>query len=264
MSRRRARVAVIVFALSALVIVVAIAAPPQAVLSKAGLVGYAICHQIPERSFFLGGHQLPFCARCTGTFLGAMLGLAAMVLFGRGRASRLPSLPVLGVLVAFIGLWGFDGLNSSLTFFPNAPHLYLPQNWLRLTSGMLNGLALMALVWPLWNLTVWRDTTAVPVLRNLGELAAILPVAALLIVVVQAQIGFLLYPMALVSTLGVLVLLMLINSMIAAVALGREAYAQTWRQALVPLTVGAGLGVLQLAGLDLLRAFLTARFGLPF
>ncbi len=249
---------------SALIIVLALAVPPEAPLSKAWLVGYAICHQIPSRSFILAGHQLPLCARCTGTFLGAILGLAAMVVLGRGRASRLPTVPVLGVLVLFMGLWAFDGLNSYLTFFPNAPHLYEPQNWLRLTTGTLSGLTMMTLVWPLWNLTVWRHTAPIPVLKNLWELAALLPIAALLIVVVQAQIGFLLYPLALLSTLGVLLLLVLINSMAVAVVLGREAYAQTWRQALVPLVVGAGLGVVQLGGLDLLRVFLTAKYGLPF
>lgn len=264
LSRRRTWAAAIVVAVSALIIVLALAVPPEAPLSKAWLVGYAICHQIPARSFFLAGQQLPLCARCTGTFLGAILGLTAMIVLGRGRASRLPALPVLGVLVLFMGLWAFDGLNSYLTFFPNAPHLYEPQNWLRLTTGTLSGLTMMTLVWPLWNLTVWRHTAAVPVLKNLWELAALLPFAALLIVVVQAQIGFLLYPLALLSTLGVLLLLILINSMAVAVALGREAYAQTWRQALAPMVVGAGLAVVQLAGLDLVRAFLTARYGLPF
>lgn len=33
-----------------------------------------ICHQLPERSFFLFGHQLPVCARCTGIYFGAFLG----------------------------------------------------------------------------------------------------------------------------------------------------------------------------------------------
>lgn len=28
------------------------------------------CHQMPERSFFIRGRQLPICARCTGVFLG--------------------------------------------------------------------------------------------------------------------------------------------------------------------------------------------------
>jgi len=28
------------------------------------------CHQLPERSFYLAGHQLAVCARCTGLYLG--------------------------------------------------------------------------------------------------------------------------------------------------------------------------------------------------
>jgi uncharacterized membrane protein len=30
-----------------------------------------ICHQRPERSFFLEGSQLPICARCSGLYAGA-------------------------------------------------------------------------------------------------------------------------------------------------------------------------------------------------
>jgi hypothetical protein len=59
-------------------------------------------------------------------------------------------------------------------------------------------------------------------------------------------------------------MLTLISSMIAAVVLGREGYASTWRQALVPLTVGAALGILMMTGMVLLRAYLTIRYGLPF
>jgi len=29
-----------------------------------------LCHQIPERSFFIGGHQFAVCARCTGIYAG--------------------------------------------------------------------------------------------------------------------------------------------------------------------------------------------------
>lgn len=28
------------------------------------------CHQMPERSFYIRGRQLPICARCTGVFIG--------------------------------------------------------------------------------------------------------------------------------------------------------------------------------------------------
>jgi uncharacterized membrane protein len=36
-----------------------------------------VCHQIPERSFFIAGHQFAVCARCTGLYAGFTL--AALV-----------------------------------------------------------------------------------------------------------------------------------------------------------------------------------------
>jgi uncharacterized membrane protein len=255
---------VVAVALSVLVIVLAIVLSPASVLGKADRVGYAVCHQIPERSFVLAGRPLPLCARCTGTFLGASLGLILMLLLGRRLASRMAPASVLFILVVFFGLWGFDGLNSYMTLFPGGPHLYEPQNWLRLTTGMLNGLALIIFVFPIFNFTLWRDPTDERVIKSAWELLAILPLAALLIVVIQAEIGFLLYPLAIASSLSVLMMLVIINAMLAAVVLGREGYAQTWREALVPLTVGAAMALLEILAIALLRDYLTARLGLPF
>jgi len=31
---------------------------------------FTFCHRKPERSFFWNGRQFPFCARCTGIYLG--------------------------------------------------------------------------------------------------------------------------------------------------------------------------------------------------
>ena len=50
-------------------------------------VGSLICHQIPERSFYLSGFQLPVCARCLGIYTGAAAG-AAFVLM-RSRSGNL-------------------------------------------------------------------------------------------------------------------------------------------------------------------------------
>lgn len=258
------RLTAVIVALSVLVIVGAIVVSPFSLLGKADLVGYAICHRIPERSFIIGGRQLPLCARCTGTFLGAVLGLTMMLLLRRGRASRLPPASVLLVLVTFVGIWGFDGLNSYLTLIPRAPYLYEPRNWLRLTTGLLNGLALIIFVMPIYNFTLWREPTRERVVKSLWELVAILPVVALLVFVIQAGVDVLLYPLAIVSSLGVVMMLVIINSMLAAVVLRREGYARTWKQLLVPLTVGLALSVLLLTVMNLVRDYLTTTLGLPF
>ena len=260
--RRRLTAVALVLAVS--VIILAIQLPPSTLLGKADVVGYAICHRITERSFSIGGRQMPLCARCTGTFLGAIVGLGAMLLYRRRWASGLPPVPVLGLLVTFVALWGFDGLNSYLTFFPGAPHLYEPQNWLRLTTGLLNGLALVSLVFPIFNFSIWREPSKERVFKNLWEVLAVLPVLALLVLIIQGQVEFLLYPLALLSSLGVVMMLTLLNSVIAALTLGRESYALTWRQALVPLTAGAALAILEMTALIVVRAYLTTTLGLTF
>jgi hypothetical protein len=163
-----------------------------------------------------------------------------------------------------VALWGFDGLNSYLTLIPGAPYLYEPRNWLRMTTGMLNGLALVIFVLPIFNFTLWRAPTRQPVIRNLWELLAILPLVALVVLATQAEIDLLLYPLAMVSSLGVVMMLVIINAMLSAVVLGREGYAGSWQQALVPLAVGSALAVLLLAVMVLVRDYLTTTLGLPF
>jgi uncharacterized membrane protein len=50
-------------------------------------IGSLICHQIPERSFYLAGFQLPVCARCLGIYVGAASGVA-LVLMRSGAATH--------------------------------------------------------------------------------------------------------------------------------------------------------------------------------
>jgi uncharacterized membrane protein len=40
-------------------------------------IGGVICHQLPDRSFFVAGHQLPVCARCTGLYLSGAVALVS-------------------------------------------------------------------------------------------------------------------------------------------------------------------------------------------
>ena len=68
------------------------AAPGSGVRAASGLiylVGHAVCHQRPERSFTRAGHPLPVCARCTGIYAAAPLACLVALLAPTGRARRL-------------------------------------------------------------------------------------------------------------------------------------------------------------------------------
>jgi uncharacterized membrane protein len=51
----------------------------SAISSSVYLLGSVICHQRPERSFFLHGVQLPVCARCAGLYAGAAIACVVAV-----------------------------------------------------------------------------------------------------------------------------------------------------------------------------------------
>jgi uncharacterized membrane protein len=227
------------------------------------LFGAGVCGQIPSHSFIIGGRQLPLCARCTGTYLGALLGFLGLAALRRWRASGLPPSEVLASLVGFIVLWGIDGLNSFLALFPNAPHLYEPHNLLRLITGILNGLALSIIVYPVFNFLLWKESNTERVIRNFYELGYLLIPAALLAWIVQTQATFLLYPVATLSILGVLAMLTLINTMIVLIVTRRESKAESWHDAFFPLLLGMLATFLELGTLGLLHFALTQRLALP-
>ncbi len=223
------------------------------------LFGGGVCGQIPGHSLIITGRQLPLCARCTGTYLGVLLGFLGLAALRRWRASGLPPSQVLALLVSFIILWGIDGLNSFLSLLPNAPHLYQPHNLLRLITGTLNGLALSIIVYPVFNFVLWREADAGRVIRNFRELGYLVIPAALLIWVVQTQASFLLYPVATLSILGVLAMLTLVNTMIVLIVTRREGKAVSWREASLSLLLGLLATLLELAVLGFLHFALTQR-----
>ena len=225
---------------------------PEGLLGKADAVGYAICHRIDLRSFHLGSRQLPLCARCTGIYLGVMGGILALAVLGRGRAGGLPRGGVLYVLLGFTALMGIDGVNSYLTFFPHLPHLYEPQNWLRLTTGALNGLTVAAFIVPVFNQTVWSNWDE-RLAVSWRELGALILVGAVMIGLVLIENPIILYPLALLSALGVVVLLTALFTSILLIVTRRANRAVNWRGAFLPLVIGFTLAMLQIGLVDALR-----------
>jgi len=92
-----------------------------------------VCHQLPERSFALLGQQLPVCARCTGLYLGALLGVLIYPI-RRAEASKW----LLLIATAPIAL---DGLGQLVW-------LWQSTNLLRVTTGSLLGLVAALFILP--------------------------------------------------------------------------------------------------------------------
>ena len=247
-----------------LAVAVFLVATPPGLLRKADMVGYAVCHQIESHSFRIGGHYLPLCARCTGTFLGALVGLFGQgVVLSRRRAGEFPPPPILAVLAGFTLVWMGDGLNSYLALV-GGPHLYSPTNHLRLATGAFNGLTMSALVWPVFNISFWRSPTDEPAIRGLVDLGVLLLLEAALIGVVLSGHDFLLYPLALLSAGGVVALLTSVNTVIALIVLRRENSVGHWREALGPICLGMLMSVAQIGLIGVFRFRITGTLeGIP-
>jgi uncharacterized membrane protein len=233
---------------------------PGGLLGKADAVGYSVCHRIDARSFHLGDRQFPVCARCSGMFLGALLGLAYQAILA-GRRTGMPPLKVAVWLGVMVLAFGIDGLNSYLHFFPGVPTLYEPQNWLRLITGTGMGIGIAAVVYPVFNGTAWFTIEPRPALGGLGALSGLVLLAAVLDALILTENPLILYPMALASAASVMVLLVMIYTVVWLMLFRLENRFSNLRQLVFPLIGGFALALLQIAALDLVRYWLTGTWG---
>ncbi len=256
--------AVLVSAVIIGVLALGIILVPDLLLDSCWHVGYAICHQIRERSLVFGDLQLPLCARCTGTYLGVMTGFAFIRLRGRQRSGTISPIPILVTLVGFIGIMGVDGLNSYLSLMPGMPYVYQPHNFLRVLTGSLNGLALSNIVWPVFGFTFWRQPTADPPLKGWRELLVLVLTDGVVVTVAFLEIPWLFYPIAIITTLGILAMLTIVNTMIVLILLRRESMGERWRDLVVPALIGLGLVIVELGLMNFFRTTLVQALSLPF
>lgn len=223
------------------------------VLEGANWLGAAVCHRLTERSFTINGRQLPLCARCTGMYLGAALSLILLWLAGRSHFTGLPPLPILLILLSFIAIMGIDGINSYSHFFPNAPHLYQPRNWLRLLTGMGTGLAMGVVILPALAQTLWREQAFRPSLANGRELVGLVLVGGTAVLLTLSNQPLILYVLALISVAGLLAIVTALNTMMVLIITRRENVAQSWQQASLILGTSLLLALTELSTLSYLR-----------
>ena len=228
---------------------------PAGLLGKADAVGYAFCHRITDRSFSLGDRPTPLCARCSGMYLGAFLGI--VYLARSGRKGGVPPLKISMVLGLFLAAFAIDGSNSYLQFFPNAPKLYDPQNWLRLITGTGIGLGLSALVTPIFHQSVWQQYSPEPALATWRQFFPMLVLAGVMDGMVWSGNVLLLYPLALLSSLGILMILTMVYTVAWVMITKQENRFSSPGGLWVPLLAGFATAILQIAVIDAGRYWLT-------
>jgi uncharacterized membrane protein len=240
---------------------------PEGALGKLDAVGYAVCHRIDARSFHIHDRQLPLCARCTGEFYAAGAGLIFQLFVSRKR-SKLPSRGIIAVLVLFFLAFGIDGSNSYLYLLKQTshevldkiPNLYTPNNILRLFTGSGMGIALAAVLYPIVNQTLWRELDSRPALewKSLGILTAL--VAAINLLILTGSL-IVLYPVAYLSALGTLSLLVIVFAILWIMIMRQDNTFESPRQLWLPLLAGFTLAILMILGIDLFRLQLTGTWG---
>jgi uncharacterized membrane protein len=226
---------------------------PAGLLGKADAIGYAICHRIDSRSFHVGDVQFPLCARCTGIYLGVLLGIVTLAAMGRWRDGALPARRVIVVMVLFITALGIDGINSYTKLLPGIPSVYEPRNWLRLLTGILTGVAVSGLIYPVFNQTLWLNWRDRPIVRGLRELFTIVLAAIILGGLILTGNPFILYPLAILSTAGVVMLMAMLNAVLFLLLTGTANKATHWRHIILPLTVGLTVTFSIILTIDVLR-----------
>jgi uncharacterized membrane protein len=242
---------------------------PAGLLGKADSIAYAVCHRISERSFHIGNIQLPLCARCSGMYLGAVVGLVFQSVIGWKRG-RIPPWSVLAVLVVFFAAFAVDGANSYLYLLkqlrpgilPWLPNIYIPNNTLRLFTGSGMGLDMVILLFPAFNQSIWSDCDekkrALPGWKMFGLLVGIQVVLDLLVL---TQSPLVLYPLAIIGVLGVLLLLTMIYTLVYVMILGQDNKFTKMRQLWLPLLAGFTIAMIQTTAIDMLRFWLTGTWG---
>lgn len=231
---------------------------PPGVFGKADAIGYAVCHRIDARSFHLGERQMPLCVRCSGMYLGALIGLVYQFLIGRKRSGTPPWRVLVGAAILVLA-FGIDGLNSylHLPFFTGVPSLYQPSNALRLLTGSGMGLVIAIVLYPSFTQTVWQDREGAQSIRGLGDLFILIVLTVMFDLLVLTENPIILYPLAWISAGSVLILLTLVYSMILVILFHRENVYQRVAQLWFPLVCGFGLALSQIVILSLIRFALT-------
>ncbi len=227
---------------------------PPGLLGKSDALAYAVCHRIGSHSYYFGERPFSLCARCTGQYLGFIWGFGYQLLRGKKRSG----FPSRGALVLLAGIFIFyilDGLNSVAHLYPGLDHLslYQPNNLLRLFTGLGFGIVISSVLYPLAGQTVWLEISPLPAIRGYRDWLVLLGGAIGIGLLILTENPLITYPLILISTAGLFLLLTILYSVIWILARKRENSFSSWNELVWWGIAGIFSALMQIALIDLLR-----------
>ncbi len=187
---------------------------PGTFTDRLGWIVHGVCAK--EHTLVLGGVVLPLCQRNTGIYAGFLATLITLVLLGRGRAARLPPAPILALLGLNVVWMGVDGFNSLLLDI-GAGNLYTPQPVLRILSGLAMGMSVGTMLLFAFNLTLRANPQrSQRVMGGWRDVAVVALVELALFALIQLAGPVIAYPLAIFSTIGILLVMFSVNLMVVA------------------------------------------------
>ncbi len=252
----RQKLSIFLFIFLLIILVIWSIEAPAGLLGKADAIGYAVCHRIDVRSFHLGERALPLCARCTGMYLGAVGGILYQLLRFTRRGG-LPGLKDGGVFILLATAWVFDGVNSYLHFFPGVSGLYEPNNVLRLVTGLGMGCAIAAILVPSFHQSVWDAYDPRKVFTSWKEYAELFAIVAVLGLFVVSENTLVLYPLAIFSSVGVVLVLSMAYTILWLMLWKKENSCVSWKSLLLPFMAGIITAFAQIIAFDAVRYWFT-------
>ncbi|MGQ9586942.1 MAG: DUF2085 domain-containing protein [Thermoplasmata archaeon] len=163
-------------------------------------LGSSVCHQIAERSYFLGDVQMPLCARCIGIHFGFLLSTSYLILALGRSALRLPSL---GQMIPLAAVMAFYFVDAGVSY----SGMSTSDNLRRTLSGLAAGIPLPFIIVPLLS-TVLRgregEVSPLATPSKWAWLVVLYALAALAILTADRN-AFVFYAVSIAGVIGVFV-----------------------------------------------------------
>lgn len=217
------------------------------------LIAEAFCHRALGHSFFIGEVQLPFCARCTGIYIGIFIITVLFLLVLKQRRVNPPSLGVIIICIIFILYYAFDAVSSAFAM----PYV---NNYTRLLAGMLFGVGGGAFILLALEVTLFSKERNKKQVIGLFEFIIIIVISLLIFVSFLFGIKIIIYLVGLLSVPGFIILLFSLNFLILSILplFGKRREEQNKLKLIAAFSIL--LLTFEIISLSILRDFIISKF----